>query len=179
MFRDLLALSFHEQRPVEHVVLCLGTYWPCPSMSRDLLNMSCHVQGPVGPVLPWAETCWTCRAMYRDLLNMSCHDRGPIDLVLPCTGTCWTYPAPATTGCATISLPRTSGVSSFRSEPCRTTAQWFSGTYVIEKIRKLCCRIFKYIYFWGVLQCVCHSFDYVAHFVFLRDVWIRTQRAAV
>jgi hypothetical protein len=25
----------------------------------------------------------------------------------------------------------------------------------------------------------CHSFAYVAHFVFLRDVWIRTQRAAV
>jgi hypothetical protein len=24
-----------------------------------------------------------------------------------------------------------------------------------------------------------HSFAYVAHFVFLRDVWIRTQRAAV
>ncbi len=25
----------------------------------------------------------------------------------------------------------------------------------------------------------CHSFSYVAHFVFWRDVWIRTQRAAV
>jgi hypothetical protein len=24
-----------------------------------------------------------------------------------------------------------------------------------------------------------HSFAYVAHFVFLRDVWIRTQKAAV
>jgi hypothetical protein len=36
--------------------------------------------------------------------------------------------------------------------------------------------------FWGgggVLECVGHSFAYVAHFEFLRDVWIRTQRAAV
>ncbi len=31
----------------------------------------------------------------------------------------------------------------------------------------------------GGLPCVGHSFAYVAHFVFLRDVWIRTQRAAV
>ncbi len=29
------------------------------------------------------------------------------------------------------------------------------------------------------LELVGHSFAYVAHFVFLRDVWIRTQRAAV
>jgi hypothetical protein len=28
-----------------------------------------------------------------------------------------------------------------------------------------------------VLECVGHSFAYVAHFVFLRDVWIRTQSA--
>ncbi len=33
--------------------------------------------------------------------------------------------------------------------------------------------------FFGGLECVGHSFDYVARFVFLRDVWIRTQRAAV
>jgi hypothetical protein len=33
--------------------------------------------------------------------------------------------------------------------------------------------------FFGELVCVGHSFVYVAHFVFLRDVWIRTQRAAV
>jgi hypothetical protein len=33
--------------------------------------------------------------------------------------------------------------------------------------------------FLGGLECVGHSFAYVAHFVFLRDVWIRTQRAAV
>jgi hypothetical protein len=30
-----------------------------------------------------------------------------------------------------------------------------------------------------VCECVCHSFANAAHFVFLRDVWIRTQRAAV
>jgi hypothetical protein len=29
------------------------------------------------------------------------------------------------------------------------------------------------------LECVGHIFAYVAHFVFLRDVWNRTQRAAV
>ncbi len=30
-----------------------------------------------------------------------------------------------------------------------------------------------FLCFFGGLQCVCHSFAYVAHFVFLRDVWIR------
>ncbi len=30
-----------------------------------------------------------------------------------------------------------------------------------------------------VLECDGHSFAYVAYFEFLRDVWIRTQRAAV
>jgi hypothetical protein len=30
-----------------------------------------------------------------------------------------------------------------------------------------------------VIECVGHAFAYVAHFVFLRDDWIRTQRAAV
>jgi hypothetical protein len=33
--------------------------------------------------------------------------------------------------------------------------------------------------FFGGLEFVGHSFAYVANFVFLRDVWIRTQRAAV
>jgi hypothetical protein len=33
--------------------------------------------------------------------------------------------------------------------------------------------------FFGGRECVGHSFAYVANFVFLRDVWIRTQRAAV
>jgi hypothetical protein len=31
----------------------------------------------------------------------------------------------------------------------------------------------------GGLECVGHFFAYVAHFVFLRDVWIRTQRVVV
>jgi hypothetical protein len=30
-----------------------------------------------------------------------------------------------------------------------------------------------------LLECVGHSFAYDVHFVFLRDVWFRTQRAAV
>jgi hypothetical protein len=34
------------------------------------------------------------------------------------------------------------------------------------------------VYFLGGLECVGHSFAYVAYFVFLRDAWIRTQRAA-
>ncbi len=34
-------------------------------------------------------------------------------------------------------------------------------------------------YFFGGLKCVCYSFAYVAHLVFLRIVWCRTQRAAV
>jgi hypothetical protein len=33
--------------------------------------------------------------------------------------------------------------------------------------------------FFGGLECVGHSFAYVAHFVFSGDVWIRIQRAAV
>jgi hypothetical protein len=32
-----------------------------------------------------------------------------------------------------------------------------------------------FVYFFGGLECVGHSFAYVAHFVFLRDIW----RAAV
>jgi hypothetical protein len=39
-------------------------------------------------------------------------------------------------------------------------------------------RILKELFFGG-LQCVSNSFAYVAHFVFLRDVRIRTRRAAV
>jgi hypothetical protein len=36
-----------------------------------------------------------------------------------------------------------------------------------------------FVYVFGGLECVGHSFAYVAHFVFLGDVWIGTQRAAV
>ncbi len=35
------------------------------------------------------------------------------------------------------------------------------------------------VFIFGGLECVGHSFAYVAHFVFFRDVWIRTQKAAV
>jgi hypothetical protein len=35
------------------------------------------------------------------------------------------------------------------------------------------------VYFFGGLECVGHSFAYVAYVVFLRDVWIRIQRTAV
>ncbi len=36
-----------------------------------------------------------------------------------------------------------------------------------------------FVYFLAGLECVGRSFAYVAHFGFLRDVWIRTQRAGV
>jgi hypothetical protein len=36
-----------------------------------------------------------------------------------------------------------------------------------------------FVYCFGGLVCVGHSFAYVAHFVFLRKVWIRTLSAAV
>ncbi len=36
-------------------------------------------------------------------------------------------------------------------------------------------RCFLTRYFFGGLECVGHSFAYVAHLWFLRDVWIRTQ----
>jgi hypothetical protein len=39
--------------------------------------------------------------------------------------------------------------------------------------------LFLCVYFCGGLECVGHSFNYVATFVFLTDVWIRNQRAAV
>jgi len=38
---------------------------------------------------------------------------------------------------------------------------------------------FFFVYFFGRLECVGHSFAYVAHLWFLRDVWIRTQSTAV
>jgi hypothetical protein len=42
-----------------------------------------------------------------------------------------------------------------------------------------CIYTFIFVYFFGGLEFVGHSFANFAHFVFLRDVWIRTQRAAV
>jgi hypothetical protein len=41
------------------------------------------------------------------------------------------------------------------------------------------CKLYSFVYFFGGLEWSGHSFANVAHFVFLRDVWIRTQRAAV
>jgi hypothetical protein len=38
---------------------------------------------------------------------------------------------------------------------------------------------FIFFVFFGGLECVGHSYAYVARFVVLRDVWILTQRAAV
>ncbi len=38
--------------------------------------------------------------------------------------------------------------------------------------------VFNVLYFLRAIQCVGHSFPYVAHFIFLRYVWIRTLRAA-
>jgi len=36
-----------------------------------------------------------------------------------------------------------------------------------------------FVYFFDGLECVGHSFAYVARFVFLKDVWVRTKRAAI
>jgi hypothetical protein len=47
------------------------------------------------------------------------------------------------------------------------------------QIRNFMSQILKLFIFFGGLECVGHSFAYVAHILFLRDVWIRAQRAAV
>jgi hypothetical protein len=52
----------------------------------------------------------------------------------------------------------------------RALFQWTSCLYLAAVFFK---------YFFGGLKCVCHSFPYIAHFVFLGDAWIRAQRAAV
>jgi hypothetical protein len=36
-----------------------------------------------------------------------------------------------------------------------------------------------FVYFFGGLEYVDNSYAYVAHFIFLRDFWSRTQRATV
>jgi hypothetical protein len=40
-------------------------------------------------------------------------------------------------------------------------------------------KCYFFVYFLGGLEFVGHSFAYVAHFVFLKDVWIRTHTAGV
>ncbi len=47
-----------------------------------------------------------------------------------------------------------------------------------NRIRKILCISLTDIFFCG-LECVGHSLAYVAHFVLLKDDWIRTERAAV
>ncbi len=36
-----------------------------------------------------------------------------------------------------------------------------------------------FLFFFGELECAGHSYAYVAHVLFLRDVWIRTQKATI
>ncbi len=88
----------------------------------------------------------------------------------------------------------------------RNDALWLDGAaalpverleYALALSRRSCCqshlaekscnnmllsltRIIFFLYiFFGGLECVGHSFAYVAHLLFLRDVWIRTQSTAV
>jgi hypothetical protein len=64
----------------------------------------------------------------------------------------------------------------FRPEPF-----WGQSTdYPVFSIRlNNLCNIFIYIFLAAYSVLATHLFAYVAHFVFLRDVWVRTQRAAV
>jgi hypothetical protein len=53
-------------------------------------------------------------------------------------------------------------------------------TLSVSKINLLCCSfILVFVQFFGGPHSVGPSFAFVAHFIFLRDVWIRTQGAAV
>jgi hypothetical protein len=109
--------------------------------------------------------------MSRGLLNMSCYVQGPFEHVLPqLQQDVRQFP------CGGLLAFLCSDRS--HAEPQRNDSQ-----VVIEKIKNhsLVNAVgYFYIFFLGggewVLQCVGHSFDYVAHFAFLRDVWIRTQR---
>ena len=49
----------------------------------------------------------------------------------------------------------------------------------IVRRRSLWKKLTFFFFFFGGLECVGHYFAYVAHVWFLRDVWIRTQSAAV
>jgi hypothetical protein len=52
------------------------------------------------------------------------------------------------------------------------------GTSIGLEIKKLGSLVLDFFcIFFGGLECVGHSFAYVAHFVFLRKAWIRTQIA--
>ncbi len=54
-----------------------------------------------------------------------------------------------------------------------------AGRVVLDKKKGETVNYFFFVYFFGGLECVGHSFAYIAHLCFLRDVWIRTQSAAV
>ncbi len=63
----------------------------------------------------------------------------------------------------TVTPPLLSLVNSFKEQ--------------LSSLIHVCAKFF--LVFFDGLECVGHSFAYVAHFVFGGDVWIRTQRAAV
>ncbi len=73
------------------------------------------------------------------------------------------------------------GSASFCASEFRCWCRSISGSGLASKWwRSSCVHVsFFFVYFFGGLQCVGHSFAYVAHLWFLRDVWIRTQSTAV
>jgi hypothetical protein len=68
--------------------------------------------------------------------------------------------------------------------PPPSSTKW-NQQWKVQKIRlwyiKTCLsmRIFLFLYSFGVLECADSSFAYVPHLWILRDVWIRTESAAV
>ncbi len=72
---------------------------------------------------------------------------------------CWIY--------ACIVKPCEMNAAGQKSTSFRGTIAWYGFVYSF------------FVHFFGGLECVGHSFAYVAHIVSLRDVWIRTQSAAV
>jgi hypothetical protein len=71
--------------------------------------------------------------------------------------------------CCSLKLSLTMGTWSSK--------QWLGNIHLPEVDLLSSAKFFLYIF--GGLECVCHFFAYVAYFAFLRDVWIRTQRAVV
>jgi hypothetical protein len=63
--------------------------------------------------------------------------------------------------------------SSGRSYERRKRAKRCGAVYV------LCIFFIYFLFFFGGLECAGHSYAYVAHLLFLRDVWIRTQKATI
>jgi hypothetical protein len=73
--------------------------------------------------------------------------------------------------CAAICIIETAAFICRHYSKTKTKTLFFNG--LTSKI------FFLFAYFLGGLECVGHSGAYVSHFLFLIDVWIRTQRAAV